>query len=354
MSTQEAPAAACRPVQIVPGKIFLAIALAAILLTASLGITAPAAAADPLVVYSGRAEPLVGPLFQRFTELTGIQVNVRYGNTAELAATILEEGRNTPADVFFAQDAGALGALAAHNRLKVLPAELLEKVPAGARSASGHWVGASGRARVVAYNIDRLSPSDLPDSIWGFTEPAWRGRLGWAPTNASFQAFVTALRVLEGDDRAREWLLAVKANEPRVYRNNTLIVDAVGRGEIDAGFVNHYYLFRFLAERGESFPVRHHHTRSDAGALVNVAGAGILDTSKNDEAALAFIEFLLSEETQRYFASSTYEYPLAHTDVIELHPFVVPLDEIDAPQIALDSLEDLEGTLEMLLETGVL
>lgn len=354
MSTQEARAAACRLSTAVSGKIVFAVALAAMLLVASLGLTSHVAAADPLVVYSGRAEPLVGPLFQRFTEQTGIEVNVRYGNTAELASTILEEGRNTRADVFFAQDAGALGALAAHNRLKVLPGELLEKVPAGARSASGHWIGASGRARVVAYNVDKVSPSDLPDSIWGFTEPAWRGRLGWAPTNASFQAFVTALRVMEGEERAREWLLAIKANEPRVYRNNTLIVDAVGRGEIDAGFVNHYYLFRFLAERGEEFPVRHHHTRGDAGALVNVAGAGILDTTTKDEAALAFLEFLVSEETQLYFATSTYEYPLAHTDDIELHPLVVPLDEIESPQVALDSLEDLEGTLDMLLETGVL
>lgn len=310
-------------------------------------------AAD-LVVYSGRSESLVGELLQRFSEQTGIGVSVRYGDTAELAATILEEGRNTPADVFFAQDAGALGALAAENRLQTLPDELLEKVDPRFRSPDGVWIGASGRARVIAYNVNRLAPEDLPDSIWGFTEPRWSGRLGWAPTNASFQAFVTALRVLEGDDRAEAWLRAVHANRPRVYRNNTAIVDAVGRGEIDAGFVNHYYLFRFLKERGDEFPVRHHFTKSDAGSIVNVAGVGILDTTDNAAAALAFVEFLLSEEAQRYFAEKTNEYPLIAGVDASSHPVMRPLDDIEMPNIDLSNLDDLQGTLELLFRLGIL
>lgn len=315
---------------------------------------APTWAADSIVVYSGRAEALVAPLIERFEQQTGIKVAVRYGGTPELAATILEEGRNTPADVFFAQDAGALGALAAAGRLQKLPDALLAQVQPEFRSADGLWIGTSGRARVVAYNTNLVSEDELPDSIWGFTDPKWRGRIGWAPTNASFQAFVTALRVLEGDDRARAWLRAMLANEPRSYRNNVLIVDAVGRGEITVGLVNHYYLFRFLAERGEEFPVRHHHTRGDAGSLINVAGVAILDVTDNRDAALAFVEFLVSEEAQRYFADETREYPLAHLDKVSLHPLVRPLDTIDAPAVDLDDLEDLQGTLDMLVETGVL
>jgi len=329
--------------------------LALLLAVAAVGFYGtPVSAAESLVVYSGRAEALVGPLIERFQQQTGINVSVRYGGTAELAATILEEGRNTPADVFFAQDAGALGALAAAGRLQKLPDSLLALVRPEVRSADGLWIGVSGRARVVAYNTHLVSEDELPDSIWGFTDPKWRGRVGWAPTNASFQAFVTALRVLEGDERARAWLQAMLANEPRSYRNNTLIVDAVGRGEITVGLVNHYYLFRFLAERGEEFPVRHHHTRGDAGSLINVAGAAILDVSDNRDAALAFVEFLVSEEAQRYFADQTREYPLAHLDKVALHPLVRPLDAIDAPAVDLDDLEDLQGTLDMLVETGVL
>src|SRR5690606_7254299 len=209
---------------------------------------------------------------EAFEKETGISVQVRYGGTSELAATILEEGRNTRADVFFAQDAGALGAVAAAGGLLRLNDEVLERVPAHLRSPDGLWVGISGRARVVSYNTRNVDPAELPDSIWGFTDPKWRGRIGWAPTNASLQAMVTALRLLEGDDRAAEWLRGIQANRPRVYPNNSAAVDAVGRGEVDAAFVNHYYLYRFLAEQGEGFPVRNHYTTQDAGAMVNIAG----------------------------------------------------------------------------------
>jgi len=158
---------------------------------------------ETLTIYSGRSESLVQPILDQFADESGIKVRVRYGDTAELAATILEEGDNSPADVFFAQDAGALGALAEAGLLKTLPRTVLDLVPSEYRSRADLWVGISGRARVVAYNTDALSPSDLPDSIFGFTDPKWKGRIGWAPQNGSFQAFVTGLRVLEGDAAAR-------------------------------------------------------------------------------------------------------------------------------------------------------
>jgi iron(III) transport system substrate-binding protein len=311
------------------------------------------AAGGELVVYSGRNEELVGPLIERFREETGINVRVNYGDTAELAVTILEEGRNSPADVFFAQDAGALGALQEEDRLQELPDSLLERVDERFRSDDGEWVGVSGRARTVVYNTGALSESDLPESIMSFTDPQWKGRLGWAPTNASFQSFVTALRQLEGEERAREWLEGVLANEPKVYDRNTAIVNAVGAGEIDAGFVNHYYLQRTLAEQGESFPARNYFFRNgDPGALVNVAGAGILDTARNQTAAEQFIAFLLSDESQQFFAEQTYEYPLV--DGVDADPGLPSLDELQTPDIDLSDLEDLEGTLQLLQELGIL
>lgn len=328
----------------------------AIILAMALLLTAVPALGQSreIVVYSGRSEALVGPLLQRFTEETGIRVAVRYGDTAELAATILEEGPNTPADVFFAQDAGALGALAANGRLQTLPPHLLEKVDPRFRSPQGTWLGTSARARVVVYNTNLVAPEQLPDSIWGFTDPQWKGRIGWAPTNASFQAFVTALRVLEGDQRAEQWLRGILANQPRVYRNNVAIVDAVGRGEIHVGFVNHYYLFQFLRERGESFPVRHHYTNADAGSIVNVAGVGILDVSRKTEEALALVEFLLRPESQQFFTDETYEYPVVVGVEIKTHPLLRPLSTINSPDIDLSQLEDLRGTLDMLMRVGVL
>ncbi len=141
-----------------------------------------------LTIYSGREEEYVGPIFDRLEDATGIDAKVRYGDSAELAATIVEEGENSPADVFFSQDAGSLGAIEAEGLLAPLPDDILSKVDERYRSAEGAWVGTSGRARAVAYNTDAVSASELPDSIEGFTEPQWKDRIGWAPTNGSFQA----------------------------------------------------------------------------------------------------------------------------------------------------------------------
>jgi len=330
------------------------VVLLVVVLPLLLAVLAPLGAQPVTVtVYSGRNQELVGPLLERFAEARGVRLRVRYGETAELAATIMEEGTNSPADVYFAQDAGALGALAYAGRLQRLPAALLQKVEPRFRSGEGMWVGVSGRARVVAYNTRRLSSRDLPASIRDFTDARWRGRMGWAPTNGSFQAHVTAMRLLWGNERTREWLLGMKANAPRAYRNNTAIVAALGAGEIDVGFVNHYYLFRFLQERGEGFPVRNYYFPGpDAGNLINVAGVGILDTARSSAAALRLVEYLLSSEAQRYFAAETFEYPLVAG--VPAHPLLRPLAQISTPRVDLNHLQALEETLRLMRETGVL
>jgi len=342
------------------------LALPALLVASLLAACAPAGSQSPqasqpagsgdvdgtLTVYSGRSEELVGPLLEQFTEDTGIEVEVRYGDTAEMANLIITEGENSPADVFFGQDAGALGALSAEGLLTALPDETLELVDDRFRAPSGEWVGVSGRARVVVYNTDALSEDDLPDSILGFTDPSWSGRIGWAPTNGSFQAFVTALRVLEGEDGARDWLEGIQANDPSVYEGNNPALDAVIAGEIDVAFVNHYYLMQRLAEDPDVPAANFYLTDGDPGALVNVAGAGILGTADHADAARTFVEYLLSPDAQAYFATETKEYPLVAG--IEADPALPPLEEIGTPRIDLSDLSDLEGTLELLQETGVL
>jgi len=317
------------------------------------GSADPSAGAQTTVtVYSGRSEELVGPLLEQFTEETGIDVEARYGDTAEMANLILTEGENSPADVFFAQDAGALGAVAAEGLLTALPSETLDVVDERFRSPNGEWVGVSGRARVVVYNTDALGESDLPDSIFGFTDPEWSGRIGWAPTNGSFQSFVTALRVIEGDDRAREWLEGIEANDPSVYEGNNPALDAVIAGEIDVAFINHYYLMQRLVEDPDAPAANYFLTDGDPGALVNVAGAGILSTAANDEAARQLVDYLLSTQAQEYFASETKEYPLAAG--AEPDAELPPLESIGTPEIDLSDLADLEGTLELLQEAGIL
>jgi len=313
--------------------------------------SAPAEAAS-ITVYSGRSEELVGPLLEEFTAATGIEVEARYGDTAEMANLILTEGENSPADVFFAQDAGALGAIAEEGLLAPIPSELLERVDERFRSTAGEWVGVSGRARVVAYNTEALTEADLPDSIFGFTDPEWSGRIGWAPTNGSFQSFVTAMRVIEGDDRAREWLEGIQANEPNVYDGNSAALEAVAAGEIDIAFINHYYLFQRLAEDPETTAANYFVTDGDPGALVNVAGAGILGTAPNAEGATALVDYLLGEEAQAYFATETFEYPLI--EGVTADPALPELSEIATPNIDLSDLSDLEGTLQLLQEVGIL
>ncbi len=307
--------------------------------------------AGRLVVYSGRSESLVGNIIRQFGEASGIEVEVRYANTGQLAATLLEEGANSPADVYFAQDPGGLGAV--ESMLAALPTDVLAQVPDWAHSAEGRWVGVSGRARTVVYNTEKLTEADLPEDLSGFTEPIWKGRIGWAPTNASFQTMVTAMRSRWGDERTRTWLEGVAANDARVYANNTSQVAAVASGEIDVAFVNHYYLFRFLTEEGEDFPARNYHPRSGGpGSIVMVSGAGILQTAKNRDNAIRFLNFLLSPVAQQYFASQTFEYPLV--EGVRTERMLVPLSEILKPDLTAGDLADLAGTQALLQEAGVL
>ncbi len=307
---------------------------------------------EPITIYSGRNENLVGPLIERARAAIRSDIAVRYGSTSEMAATILEEGNNSPADLFLAQDAGALGAIAREGMLVALRAATLKMVDSRFRSAEGLWVGLSGRTRVVVYNTDNVTAADLPQTIQGFTDRQWKDRLGWAPTNGSFQAFVTAIRVSQGDPAALTWLRGIVANNPTVFPKNTPIVEAVITGDIDAGFVNHYYLVRQLAER-PNVPARNHYlSGGDPGALINVAGAGILTTSTDYDRALAVVDFMLTDESQRYIAESTFEYPLV--EGVEAASGLPPLASIETPDLDLSDLEDLSGTLRLLQDAGVL
>lgn len=310
-------------------------------------------ASSTLTIYSGRSENLIGPLIDMFREKSGFDVKVRYGKTAELAALILEEGKRSPADVFFAQDAGALGAISKSGQLNRLPQSIQNRVTPRFRSKKGQWVGISGRARVVVYNTEHLSESDLPSSINDFCDEKWKNRIGWAPTNGSFQAFVTAMRKTEGEQKTRDWLQCIQNNNPKVYPKNTPIVAAAGTGEIDVGFVNHYYLFRFLKDFGDDFKARNYYLKNgDPGALINIAGIGILNSSESQENAETFIRFLLDHEAQTYFATQTYEYPLING--VDINSKLIPLNDIKTPDIDLSDLDDLKGTLRLLQDMEIL
>jgi iron(III) transport system substrate-binding protein len=308
---------------------------------------------DALVVYSGRQEALVEGILERFEEESGIDVEVRYANTAELAGQLIEEGERSPADLFFSQDGGALGALAKNGQLATLPDNVLNQVDQGYRGRDGNWVGVSGRARVMVYDPEQVSPQEVPDSVFELTDPEWKGRVGLAPSNASFEAFVTAMRVLEGEDATQEWLQGMADNDPQLFDNNILVLEAVNEGQVAVGLINHYYWFEQVAEEGQdAVSARLKFLKNgDPGALVNVAGVGILESADKPDEALQLTEYLLSTEGQEYFAQETKEYPLV--DGVATAEGVPPLASLDPPDIDLADLDTLEQTLEMIEEAGL-
>lgn len=328
--------------------------LVIIALAATLVAAACSSGSDrTLTIYSGRSEELVQPLIDRFEEESGIDVTVRYADSSDLAATILEEGDGSPADAFFAQDPASLGTVALAGLFTELEDDVLGLVPGAFSDTDGRWVGVSGRSRVVVYDATRLDPSDLPATEDGFTDPVWAGRIGIAPTNGSFLAFVAAKILMDGEAETLAWLEGMAANGSPTFPKNSAIVTAVNDGQVEAGLVNHYYLLQALAENPDAVGRNHFFAVPTAGGLVMPAGVGVLASSKHGDEAAEFVAFLLSEASQRYFAEETFEYPLIEgVDAADVLP---PLSSLVAPEIDLSLLATtLDRATDLVAEAGLL
>jgi iron(III) transport system substrate-binding protein len=308
---------------------------------------------DRLTIYSGRTEDLVGPLLEEFNEETGIAIDVRYGDSADLALLIAEEGDQSPADVFLSQSPGATGYLDEQGTLEALPDDVLDLVEPRFRADDGGWVGVSGRVRTLVYNRDEVPESDLPASVFDLTDPLYEGEVGVAPTNGSFQDFVTTMRVQFDDDTTADWLEGMADNGAQSYADNVSIVDAVARGEIRYGLVNHYYNEQLLEEdpgapsRNYFFPDR------DVGSLVLVTAASVLDTAGGQtDNAEELIEFLLSDTSQEFCAKETLEYPLRTG--VPIPDTLPPLDSLDVDTVDLSTLGGgLVETRELIADSGL-
>ena len=310
-----------------------------------------AQAVTELTVYSGRSEEFIAPFFAQWESESGIKLNIRYGESAELAAQILEEGSNSPADLFLSQDAGALGAVAEAGLFTELGDDVAAAIPAKFVAANRNWVGVTGRARVFAYSPERVKT--LPKSITDLTNSAFKNQLGIAPTNSSFQAFLTALISAKGKDFAKSWLQGLQANGVKIYPKNSAIVEAIDSGEISIGLVNHYYVWEVSEALGRPVDVKIGFFGSgDLGNLINVSGAGVLVSSKKYAAAQDLINFLTSDSTQQKFVSDTHEYSLLEGAPA---PADVPgLNQIGAPTVDLNALKDIKTTQDLLIEVGLL
>ncbi len=332
---------------------------------------------DELVVYSGRSKGLVEPLVEDFKEQTGINIEVRYGNDAELLLAMSEEGKQSPADIYWANTTGALAKASQEDKLVTLPDSLTSK-PASYTSSSNEWVPVTVRFRTLAYNPDEIDTADIPASVMDIpTRDQFDGRIGWTPTYSSFYDFMTSMRLLEGEDEAMEWLEGMKALNPKSYSSNTPMLQALAGGEIDIALTNHYYILRLKhgsggpssdtdtdsdsdtsMERGEmdaESPVEtYHFENGDVGNLAMVTGAAQLKTSENEAAAQQFLSFLLSKHAQRFAAESVHEYPVIRD--VELPDYMLEAEKAFelSPEYDYEQLKQLEGTLNLLRETGLI
>jgi len=300
-----------------------------------------------LTVYSGRGEFLVGELVTYIEELyDDFELNVRYGGATDLVNTITNEGEGSRADVFYSVNAGSLGALADAGRTQSLSEGVTDMVRS--EFTTEQWIGTSGRARTVPFNTDSLSESGIPDDIMAFPDE-FDGDLGWAPSYGSCQAFVTAMRIIEGEEATREWVESVVESGITPYNNEFAACQGIADGEIDAAFTNHYYIQRVLDGNPEA-SIDTAFTSGDAGAVFNVAGAAVVDTASDATLAENFVRHLLSAEAQDYFARSTFEYPL----IPDVEPVgnLPTIDELDVPDIDLTELSDLEATIDLMRDAG--
>ncbi|MFB6152008.1 MAG: extracellular solute-binding protein [Haloarculaceae archaeon] len=306
-----------------------------------------------LRIYSGRGEGLVGDLLEYLDDrYPDFEPKPTYNTASTLANKIQVEGGNTPADVFYSVNAGALGFLAENDRTDPLREATTSLVPAEFRADDGAWTGTSGRARTVPFNTNAASADEVPSDIMAFPDlTGFEGEIGWAPTYSSFQGFVTAMVVLEGEEATKQWLNGMQDLGVREYSDEFAIAQAVADGDLAMGFTNHYYVQRVLAARPDA-PIETAFTQGDAGSVFNVAGAARIDASDRAETADLFVRHLLSSEAQEYFAVRTFEYPL----VSGVAPVgrLPPIDELDVPDVDLSKLSNLDRTAELLRDVGVL
>jgi iron(III) transport system substrate-binding protein len=307
-----------------------------------------------VTIYSGRSEELIGPVVEDFECDTGIETRVRWGDNADLALFIKEEGDRTDADVFISSSPGPVGFLEGEGLLQPISNDVLDLVADQNRSTSGTWVGFSGRKRVLVYNTAAFDESDLPDSIFDLTDEQYRGKVAIPATNGSFLDWFTVFRDQHGTDVATQWINDMAANDARYYTNNRSIVEAAGRGEIELGLVNHYYNIQAVQAQGEAHEALNHDLGDDdIGSLLIITAATITAAADDNEAAESFLAYLLSESVQTYLTNETFEYPL--TAGVAANESLPPLNALEVGTVDFDALGGgFEESLEIVTASGIL
>lgn len=306
-----------------------------------------------ITVYNAQHEELLEEIAPLFTDQTGIEVKLRNGDDFELANQLVQEGDASPADVFLTENSPAMSLVDGEGMFAPLEPDTLGLVPARFSPSNGHWMGFVARSTVLVHHTDSVSADELPSSILELAEPEWAGRVAFSPSGADFQAIVSAVLELEGEQAAAAWLEGLAANG-EIYDGNNLVLEAVNAGQVDTGIIYHYYWYRDQEESGanSSDSALHFFGDQDPGAFVSVSGAGVLESSDKGDDAQDFVRFLSSVDGQQALADSyALEYPL--NPKVELDSSVKPLDELEPPRIELATLNGPQ-VIELMQEAGLL
>ena len=326
----------------------------ALLATALLGASqAYAADSVGLLVYNAQHEGLTKAWVEGFTQETGIPVTLRNGDDTEMGNQLVQEGAESPADVFLTENSPAMVLVDNAGLFAPVDAATLEQVDGAYRPAHGKWLGIAARSTVFVYNPGKLAEADLPKSIMDLAAPAWKGRWAASPGGADFQAIVAAMLEQKGEAATLEWLKAMKANFT-AYRGNSSVLKAVNAGQIDSGVIYHYYYFVDQAKTGENSKntALHYFKHKDPGAFVSISGGGVLASSKHKEQAQAFLKYITGKDGQAVLKNGkSFEYAVGKN--AESNPKLVPLQQLDAPKVDASKL-DSKKAVELMTQAGLL
>ncbi len=326
------------------------------LLSSSLFLSTQSVAADNndgIVVYNAQHENLVKSWVDGFTKETGIKVTLRNGDDSELGNQLVQEGSASPADVFLTENSPSMVLVDNANLFAPLDSDTLKQVPAEYRPAHGRWIGIAARSTVFVYNPAKLSEQQLPKSLMDLAKPEWKGRWAASPSGADFQAIVSAMLALKGEQATLEWLKAMKANFV-AYKGNSTVMKAVNAGQIDGGVIYHYYRFVDQSKTGENSKNTqlYYFKHQDPGAFVSLSGGGVLASSKHKAQAQAFIKYITGKEGQKSLrTNNAFEYAVGVNAAS--NPKLVPLKDLDAPKVEPSTLNS-KKVIELMTQAGLL
>ncbi len=306
-----------------------------------------------ITVYNAQHESLTKAETDAFTAQSGIKVTMRNGDDSELSNQLVQEGAASPADVFLTENSPGMTLVDSKGLFAAVDQATRAQVPDQYAAKDGNWVGWAARSTVLPYNPTKLTPEQLPASIMDLAQPQWKGKIGISPSGADFQAIVSAVVQLKGEDAALSWLKGLKANA-KIYQGNTSVMKAVNTGEIEAGVIYHYYWFGDQAESGaNSKNVQLKYFKNqDPGAFVSVSGAGVLKSSKHSDAAQKFVAFLTSQQGQQVLSDSTaLEYSIASG--VPANPKLVPLAELNPPKVDVSALNGPK-VVDLMRQSGLI